>query len=69
MINMTMEKPTLKTLRLLHGLTQEQAGQCIGVAGTTWQRYELGKTIPNIKTCSRIAKAFGVKLDDINFLC
>ncbi|MBE6756784.1 MAG: helix-turn-helix transcriptional regulator [Ruminococcaceae bacterium] len=56
----------LKKFRESHGLTQEQFAYKAGVKRTTYISYENDRTIPDFLVISRIAKEFGV---DINEFC
>lgn len=61
-------KMTLKMLRAKYNMTQEQAGEKIGVSAETWSNWENAKTFPDVIKLQLIEKAFNVKYDDIIFL-
>ena len=46
-------------------LTQKQLGELSGIAEPTIRRYELGKLNPKLETVTRIAKAMGVRTNDL----
>jgi len=46
----------LKKIRELQGLTQQQVAVLMGVSLRSYQRYEQGERLPDVKTLSRIAK-------------
>lgn len=60
-------KITLKALRVLYGLTQEQAGKLIGVSKDTWSNYENSKRFPNSNKLKEISRVFNISLDSIIF--
>ncbi|HEM6530930.1 TPA: helix-turn-helix transcriptional regulator [Streptococcus suis] len=55
-------------LRARDNLTQKQAGKLVGVTADTWANWEKGKTTPDVKIAYKIAKCFGLSIDDIIFL-
>jgi transcriptional regulator with XRE-family HTH domain len=56
---------SMQKIRKSKGLTQEQLAEKINVS-TTWIGYlETGYRIPNIKMLNKIARALGVKVNDI----
>lgn len=62
-------KYTLKAIRINRGETQEQASKGIGISVETLANYEKGITYPDIPTLRRIENYYGVKYENINFLC
>lgn len=62
------KKYNLRALRALHGLTQAEAGQKIGVSDDVWGRWERGESYPDVPKIQLIEKEFGVSYNDIIFL-
>lgn len=66
-----MAKPTLvgnriRDLRLAHGdMTQGQLADAIGVTRQTLNAVEQAKYSPSLEVAFRIARVFGVGLDDV----
>lgn len=60
-------KITLRALRTNYGMTQEQAAKALGISRFAFQSYEIGRTLPNVKTGLKISKLFNVDLHDILF--
>ena len=56
---------TIRKIRRVKGITQEQLAEKVGVS-TTWIGYiETGFRRPNLKMIYKIARALGVKVKDI----
>lgn len=53
----------LKLLRKEFGLTQEQLGSVLGLAGNTITGYERGERFPDIETLKNMAEYFHVSVD------
>lgn len=60
-----MLSQTLKRLRENSGYTQQQIANALSVERSTYSYYETGKTTPDIKTLSKLAKIFNVSLSEI----
>ena len=60
-----MFKDNLISLRRLHGLSQEELADRIGVTRQTLSKYETGESLPDIERCRTIANCFGISLDDL----
>ncbi|CAB3289191.1 Transcriptional regulator, XRE family [Methanocaldococcus lauensis] len=58
-------KNKLKYYRVLHNLTQEDLAKKLGVSRQTIIAIEKGKYCPSLKLAFKIAKFFGVKIEDI----
>jgi putative transcriptional regulator len=64
-------KPTtvtnqIRALRFAHGeMTQAELGKQIGMTRQTVIAIEQGRYSPSLETAFRIARAFGVPLDDV----
>lgn len=53
----------LRTCRKSKGLVQEDAAYQLGIRYSTYRRYELGGSEPDISAAARIADFFEVSLD------
>ena len=53
----------LALLRRRAGLKQAEVGDLVGIPGSTWSNYEVGKTEPNLSALVRIADFFNVTVD------
>lgn len=53
----------IKRIRLQRGLTQDELGYLVGVAGTMIRKYELGIANPKPSKLETIAKALGVNVE------
>ena len=51
-----MKNARLQTAREREGFTQKQIAEIVGITESAYQKYELGKRIPNAIIISRIAK-------------
>ena len=59
---------TLKAARVNKNLTQDEAASRIGISKYTLQKYEAGKSYPDIPVLKRIESTYGVKYADLIFL-
>jgi transcriptional regulator with XRE-family HTH domain len=50
----------IRRIRKENNLTQKQLGNLCGMADSAIRRYELGKSIPKLKTLHKIAKGLGI---------
>lgn len=57
----------LKTARINAGLTQCTAAKELNLSKSTLSNYEAYKTKPNIETAKKIAKLYGLTVNDIIF--
>ena len=55
----------LKHQRELHGYTQKQLAEILGIAPRSYQRYELGEREPNIETLIKLADYLNISIDDL----
>jgi transcriptional regulator with XRE-family HTH domain len=55
----------LRVLRERRGLTQKEAAELAGVSELTLQRLESGKQTPYMPTVTKIARAYGVPLEEL----
>ncbi len=53
----------LKSLRIEHGLTQEQLAKEVGLSQSGIARWESGSQIPNIEIAKKFAIFFKVSID------
>ena len=60
-----MFKDNLISLRKIHGYSQDELAEKIGVTRQTLSKYETGESLPDIERCKRRAEIFGVSLDDL----
>jgi len=58
-------KNHLRELREAKGLTQEELAKALGVTRQTIIAIEKGKYDPSLKLAFKIARFFGVKIEDI----
>ena len=58
---------TMKAARINANLTQEQAAKALEITKGTLASYEMGKTIPKIDMAKKIARLYGLTVDDIIF--
>ncbi|ASJ16464.1 transcriptional regulator [Thermococcus chitonophagus] len=58
-------KNRLREFREVHGLTQEELARALGVTRQTIIAIEKGKYDPSLKLAFKIARFFGVKIEDI----
>lgn len=63
-----MEDITLKAARVNRGLTQDEAAKLLGVSVSTLQKYEAGKSFPNVPTINKMEQIYGIKYEHIIFL-
>ena len=60
-----MLKENLVMLRNMHGYSQEQIAEKIGISRQAYAKWESGATIPDIEKCSLLAKVYGVTVDSL----
>ena len=60
-----MFRDNLQELRRVHGLSQEELAEKIGVSRQTVSKYETGESLPDIEKSKLLADAFGVTVDDL----
>lgn len=58
-------KNRLRELREARGLTQEELAKILGVTRQTIIAIEKGKYDPSLRLAFKIARVFGVKIEDI----
>lgn len=55
----------LKYHRLLHGKSLREVEKDIGISAANLSRWEMGKVLPNIDFCVKLADYYGISLDDL----
>lgn len=60
-----MLKDNLIMLRNMHGYSQEEIAEKIGISRQAYGKWESGATIPDIEKCSCLAKVYGVTIDSL----
>ena len=58
-----MLKENLIMLRNIHGFSQEQIAEKIGISRQAYAKWENGATVPDIEKCMRLAEVYGVTID------
>ena len=60
-----MLKENLMMLRNLHGYSQEQIAEKIGISRQAYAKWESGATVPDIEKCSLLARVYGTTIDSL----
>ena len=60
-----MFKDNLAALRKLHGFSQDELADRIGITRQTMSKYETGESLPDIEKCKLLADIFGTSVDDL----
>ena len=60
-----MLKENLAMLRNIHGYSQEEIAEKIGISRQAYAKWESGATIPDIEKCSMLARVYGTTLDSL----
>jgi len=60
-----MLKNNLIMLRNMHGYSQEEIAEKIGISRQAYAKWESGATIPDIEKCSCLAKVYGITIDSL----
>ena len=60
-----MLKENLIILRNIHGFSQEEIAEKIGISRQAYAKWETGATVPDIEKCMRLAEAYGVTIDSL----
>ena len=58
-------KENLVMLRNLHGYSQEEIAEKIGISRQAYAKWERGATVPDIVKCSALAEVYGVSIDSL----
>ena len=57
-----MLKENLIILRNIHGFSQEEIAESIGISRQAYAKWENGATVPDIEKCMRLAEVYGDRL-------
>lgn len=60
-----MLKENLVMLRTVHGFSQEEIAEKIGISRQAYSKWEKGSTVPDVKKCSLLADVYGVSVDSL----
>ena len=60
-----MLRDNLIMLRNVHGFSQEEIAEKIGISRQAYAKWESGKTIPDIEKCSLLAGIYDVTVDSL----
>ena len=60
-----MFKDNLISLRKMHGYSQDELADKIGVTRQTLSKYETGESLPDIERCKLLADVLDITLDDL----
>lgn len=60
-----MLKDNLAMLRNIHGYSQEEIAEKIGISRQAYAKWEKGTTIPDIEKCGLLAEVYGTTIDSL----
>ena len=60
-----MLKENLIILRNIHGFSQEEIAEKIGISRQAYAKWKTGATVPDIEKCMRLAETYGVTIDSL----
>ena len=60
-----MLKENLIILRNIHGFSQEEIAEKIGISRQAYAKWESGATVPDIEKCMRLSEVYGVTIDSL----
>ena len=60
-----MLKDNLIMLRNMHGLSQEEISEKIGISRQAYAKWESGATVPDVEKCKALADYYGVTVDSL----
>lgn len=60
-----MLKENLIILRNVHGYSQEEIAEKIGISRQAYAKWENGATIPDIEKCKRLSDLYGITIDSL----
>lgn len=60
-----MLRDNLLMLRNMHGYSQEQVAQKIGISRQAYAKWESGTTVPDVQKCARLAQVYGTTVDGL----
>lgn len=58
-----MLKENLISLRNMHGLSQEEIAEVIGISRQAYAKWERGETVPDIDKCAKLADYYQTTVD------
>ncbi len=60
-----MLRENLIMLRNIHGYSQEELAEKIGISRQAYAKWESGATVPDIEKCQRLSQVYGVSIDSL----
>ena len=60
-----MLKDNLVMLRKLHGFSQEELAEKIGISRQAYAKWESGATVPDVEKCALLAEVYGTTVDGL----
>ena len=60
-----MLKDNLVMLRRLHGFSQEEVAEKVGISRQAYAKWESGATVPDVEKCALLAKTYGTTIDSL----
>lgn len=60
-----MLKENLMILRNIHGLSQAEIAEKIGISRQAYAKWESGASLPDIEKCKRLADIYGITIDSL----
>ncbi len=60
-----MLKDNLLMLRSMHGFTQEEIAEKIGISRQAYAKWESGATVPDVEKCYLLAQVYGTTVDSL----
>lgn len=60
-----MLKDNLVMLRKIHGYSQEEIAERIGISRQAYSKWERGATIPDVEKCALLAEVYGTTIDSL----
>ena len=60
-----MLKENLVMLRNLHGFSQEEIADRIGISRQAYAKWEKGSTVPDVEKCAALARVYGTTVDGL----
>ena len=60
-----MLKDNLVMLRKIHGLSQEEVAEKIGISRQAYAKWEKGMTIPDVEKCGLLAEMYETTIDSL----
>ncbi len=60
-----MLKDNLQMLRSLHGFSQEEIAEKVGISRQAYAKWESGATIPDVEKCALLAAVYDTTIDSL----